>query len=71
MRIRLPFTTIVGHDMGVLPTVPTQRNPVSCNPASPSLQTAIYRVSMGRSEMTPCPESPLPKEGDRGLCKGL
>lgn len=26
---------------------------------------------MGRSETTPCPESPLPKEGDGALCKGL
>lgn len=48
----------------------TRRN-LCCNPASPSPQTAIYRISMGRPEATPCPESLLPKEGDGGLCKGL
>lgn len=26
---------------------------------------------MGRSETTPCPGSPLPKEGAGALCKGL
>lgn len=67
----LPFPTRSGPARGVSPTVPTQRNPLCCNPASPSLQTAIDRISMERSETTPCPGSPLPKEGAGALCKGL